>query len=154
MTASVRCDDEFAHHCKMCYSAEHTTLSDSTYSDGFGSKNSFHSVQNCEICRHQSLTKWTSEPNVMLEKLFMSGILWNIIANVVGSLHWICFLWQCRHRLLLLISCGFVVWAQDIIDNPDIHLDEMFIASLVFDLIKVSVTWVVEHDVVHIYNSV
>jgi len=29
--------------------------------------------------------------------------------------------------------------AQDIIDNPDIHLDEMFIASLVFDLIKVSV---------------
>ena len=29
--------------------------------------------------------------------------------------------------------------AQDIIDNPDIHLDEMFVASLVFDLIKVSV---------------
>jgi len=28
--------------------------------------------------------------------------------------------------------------AQDIIDNPDIHLDEMFVASLVFDLIKVS----------------
>jgi len=29
------------------------------------------------------------------------------------------------------------MWAQDIIDNPDIHLDEMFIASLVSDLIKV-----------------
>ena len=27
---------------------------------------------------------------------------------------------------------------QDILDNPDIHLDEMFIASLVFDLIRVS----------------
>jgi len=30
------------------------------------------------------------------------------------------------------------VMSQDIVDNPDIHLDEMFIASLVFDLIKVS----------------
>ena len=34
------------------------------------------------------------------------------------------------HRL-----CGFLF--QDILENEDLHLDDMFIASLVFDLIKV-----------------
>ena len=48
----------------------------------------------------------------------------------------------CQHQLsfvLVVTKPLFVcLWTQDIIDNPDIHLDEMFIASLVFDLIKVS----------------
>jgi len=35
-----------------------------------------------------------------------------------------------------------VLWTQDILVNPDIHLDEMFIASLVLDLIKVGLSLV------------
>lgn len=36
------------------------------------------------------------------------------------------------------MSDGLVYFFQDIIENEDIKLDKMFIASLVHDLIKVS----------------
>ncbi len=37
------------------------------------------------------------------------------------------------HLVFMFFPCIF----QDILENEDLHLDDMFIASLVFDLIKV-----------------
>lgn len=39
---------------------------------------------------------------------------------------------------MLIYKCVYCTFFQDIIENEDIKLDDMFIASLVHDLIKVS----------------
>lgn len=49
---------------------------------------------------------------------------------------------------MITFACVF----QDIIENEDIKLDDMFIASLVHDLIKVSISLrTLERDVEYIY---
>lgn len=53
-----------------------------------------------------------------------------------------------------MIIITFARLFQDIIENEDIKLDDMFIASLVHDLIKVSISLrTLERDVEYIYIS-
>lgn len=50
------------------------------------------------------------------------------------------------HLLFLIKTQSFVLSFQDILENEDVKLDNMFIASLVGDIIRVSVCGVGLYD--------